>query len=206
MSGCPGSSRSCASTARRHVLRAGIDSSYLPSRRWRDRRRGARDRSPRLGPRTVGAPLTQTGTKRLRGRHQYFLDRGIYINDIIGADDSHTRPSNFIFVDILEYLIRIRKERIEFNQEGYVTIGKLVNEMSRLGYDEGDANSAIVSLVKKGMIEPESLVDTSLTRDEPVRAHASGYVHSRLLLRQDEYLVGVTTAIKIASKETATDM
>lgn len=142
----------------------------------------------------------------MRGRYQYFLDRGIYINDIIGADDSHTRPSNFIFVDSLEYLIRIRKERIEFDQEGYVTIGKLVNEMSRLGYDEGDANSAIVSLVKKGMIEPESLVDTSLTRDEPVRAHASGYVHSRLLLRQDEYLVGVTTAIKMASKETATDI
>ena len=132
----------------------------------------------------------------MRGRYQYFLDR----------DDSHTRPSNFIFVDSLEYLIRIRKERIEFDQEGYVTIGKLVNEMSRLGYDEGDANSAIVSLVKKGMIEPESLVDTGLTRDEPVRAHASGYVHSRLLLRQDEYLVGVTTAIKMASKETATDI
>ena len=29
--------------------------------------------------------------------------------------------------------IRNRKERIEFNQEGYVTIGKLVNEMSRPG-------------------------------------------------------------------------
>jgi hypothetical protein len=56
------------------------------------------------------------------------------------------------------------------------------------------------------MIEPESLVDTNLASDEPVRAHASGYVHSRLLLRQDEYLVGVTTAIKIASKETATDI
>jgi hypothetical protein len=142
----------------------------------------------------------------MRGRYQYFLDRGIYIHDIIGADNSHARPSNFIFVDVLEYLVRNRKERIEFNQEGYVTIGKLVNEMSRLGYDEGDANSAIISLVKKGMIEPESLVDTNLTPDEPVRAHASGYVHSRLLLRQDEYLVGVTTAINIASKDAATDI
>ena len=54
--------------------------------------------------------------------------------------------------------------------------------------------------------QPESLVDTNLASDEPVRARASGYVHSRLLLRQDEYLVGVTTAIKIASKETATDI
>lgn len=142
----------------------------------------------------------------MRGRYQYFVDRGIYIHDIIGADDSHIRPSNFIFVDMLEYLIRNRKERIEFNQEGYVTIGKLVNEMSRLGYDEADAYNAIVSLVKKGMIEPESLVDTELTTDEPVRAHGSGFVHSRLLLRQEEYLVGVTTAIKTTSKETSTDI
>lgn len=142
----------------------------------------------------------------MRGRYQYFLDRGVYIHDIIGADDSHTRPSNFLIVDILEYLIRNRKTRIEFNQEGYVTIGKLINEMSRLGYDESDANSAIGSLVKKGMIEPESLMDSDLTLDEPIRAHGSGYVHSRLLLRQDEYLIGVTTAIKVTSKETATDI
>lgn len=142
----------------------------------------------------------------MRGRYQYFVDRGVYIHDIIGADDSHARPSNFIFVDILEYLIRNRKQRIEFNQEGYVSIGKLIKEMSRLGYDDGDAKSAITSLVKKGMIEPESLIDTDLSLDAPVRAHGSGYVHSRLLLRQDEYLIGVTTAIKVASKETATDI
>lgn len=142
----------------------------------------------------------------MRGRYQYFLDRGVYIHDIIGADESHTRPSNFIFVDVLEYLIRNRKQRIEFNQEGYVTIGKLVDEMSRLGYDENDANSAITSLVGRGMIEPESLVDSDLTPDEPVRAHGSGYVHSRLLLRQDEYLIGVTSAIKVTSKETATSI
>src|SRR5215204_6588981 len=74
----------------------------------------------------------------MRGRYQYFLDRGVYIHNIIGADDSHIRPSNFIFVDILEYLIR-------------TGIGKLVNEMSRLGYDEGDAHSAIMRLIKRGL-------------------------------------------------------
>ena len=61
------------------------------------------------------------------------------------------------------------------------------------------------NVTSPGMIEPESLVDTDLTTEEPVRAHGSGFVHSRLLLRQDEYLVGVTTAIKTASKETSTD-
>lgn len=142
----------------------------------------------------------------MRGRYQFFTGQSKFIHDIIGADDAHTRPSNFIFVDIIEYLIRNRKERIEFNQEGYASIGKLVKEMGRLGYDEEDAWLAVISLVRKGLIEPESLVDSDLGLDEPVRAHASGFVHSRLLLRQIEYLCGVTPAIKVASKDVATEI
>ncbi|MDV4155885.1 hypothetical protein [Rhizobium brockwellii] len=142
----------------------------------------------------------------MRGRYQYFTGNNVYIHDIVGADDAHTRPSNFIFVDILEFLIRNRKTRMEFNQEGYISIGRLVKETSRLGYDEEDAELAIHCLIKKGMIEPESLVETELALDEPVRVHASGYVHTRLLLRQVEYLVGVTTSIKVASKDVATEI
>jgi GTPase SAR1 family protein len=142
----------------------------------------------------------------MRGRYQYFNGRDIYVHDIISADDAHSRPSNFIFCDILEYLIRNRKERIDFNQEGYVSINTLVNEMSRLGYDEEDAFAAIMRLVEKGMIEPESLVETNLTMEDPVRAHGSGFVHSRLFLRQDEYIVGVTPVLKTASRETSQDI
>ena len=42
--------------------------------------------------------------------------------------------------------------------------------------------------------------------NEPVRAHASGFVHSRLLLRQTEYLIGVTTATNTASKDVSTEI
>jgi hypothetical protein len=142
----------------------------------------------------------------MRGRYQYFNGKGVYIHDIISADDAHTRPSNFIFIDVLEFLVRNRKTRLEYSQEGYISIGRLVKEMSRLGYDEGDADLAIRSLIAKGMIEPESLVETDLTLEEPVRAHASGYVHTRMLLRQVEYITGVTPAIKVASSDVATDI
>lgn len=142
----------------------------------------------------------------MRGRYQYFTGSSVYIHDIIGADDTHTRPSNFIFVDILEFLIRNRKTRMEYNQEGYISIGGLEKEMSRLGYNEEDADLAIRLLVKKGLIEPESLVEQNLTDDEPVRVHASGYVHTRLLLRQVEYLIGVTPSIKVASKDVAVEI
>lgn len=142
----------------------------------------------------------------MRGRQQYFTGNSSYIHDIIGADDTHSRPSNFIFIDILEFLVRNRKVRMEYNQEGYISIDGLVKEMTRLGYDEDDSNSATRSLIEKGMIEPESLVESDSAPDEPVRVHASGYVHSRLLLRQVEYLVGITRAIKLASRDAATDI
>jgi hypothetical protein len=142
----------------------------------------------------------------MRGRYQYFNGKGVYIHDIISADDSHTRPSNFIFLDVLEFLVRNRKTRMEYHQEGYISIGRLVKEMSRLGYDEGDSDLAIRSLIAKGMIEPESLVETDLTSEEPVRAHASGYVHTRMLLRQIEYITGVTPTIMVASSDVATDI
>ena len=54
----------------------------------------------------------------LQGRYAYYANgHSSYIHDILGADKSHVRPSNFIFCDILEYLIRNRKDKIDFFQK-----------------------------------------------------------------------------------------
>ncbi|MER9231261.1 hypothetical protein NKI56_03985 [Mesorhizobium sp. M0622] len=139
----------------------------------------------------------------MRGRYQYYNGRSIYIHDIMSADDNHVRPSNFIFCDILEYLVRNRKGKIDFNQEGYATIGTVVKQMGRLGYDDQDALDATLTLVEKGLIEPEALISTDLGEQDAVRVHASGFVHDRILLRRDEYVTGTTTSLKVASKDVA---
>ncbi len=142
----------------------------------------------------------------MRGRHQYFNGQSKFIHDIISADPKHNRPSNFLKIDIIEFLVRNRKERLEFNQEGYFSIRRLIKEMNRLGYDESDAQAEIFNLIYRGMIEPESFVETKYSLDEPVRAHASGLVHSRLLLRQTEYIIGSTTMLHTASKEVSSEI
>lgn len=142
----------------------------------------------------------------MRGRHQFFNGQSKFIHDIISANPKHNRPSNFLKIDIIEFLIRNRKERVEYNQEGYFSIKRIIQEMNRIGYDEADVHDEILNLIDRGMIEPESFVDTTYTLEEPVRAHASGFVHSRLLLRQIEYIIGSTTMLHAASKDVSSEI
>ena len=59
------------------------------------------------------------------------------------------------------------------------------------------------SLVRAGLIEPESLVLSDVDLDHAVRAHAVGFIHLRFFLGQREYLVGVTPDCAFASEEVA---
>ena len=142
----------------------------------------------------------------MRGRYRYYTGKSIYVRNIISADLDHRRPSNFLKVDILEYLSRNRKERIDFNQEGYALTSTVVAKMGQLGYDDEDTLSAVRTLVNWGLIEPESLILEAVNMDDPVRLHASGFIHMRFFLNRAEYLIGVTTDMAFASRSVAEDI
>jgi hypothetical protein len=142
----------------------------------------------------------------MRGRQKYYNGRSLYIHNILYADPDYNRPSNLLIPDILEYLIRNRKAKIDFTQEGYATIGTVLKKMSQLGYDEEDVFKAIGTVVKWGLIEPESLVVDKLSEDDAIRMHASGFIHMRFFLERNEYLIGITTNLQFASREAAHDI
>jgi len=142
----------------------------------------------------------------MRGRYKYYSSRSPYIKNILTADLDHNRPSNFLYADILEYLIINRKEKIDFHVEGYATVETVVKKMSQLGYDEQDAFKATTTLVGWGLIEPESLVLEQLHYEDAVRVHASGFIHMRYFAQTGEYLVGVTTDTAFSSREIAEDI
>src|SRR5262249_8725575 len=79
----------------------------------------------------------------MRQRNKFYNGKSNYIRNIMDVDLDHNQPSNFLYADILEYLIRNRKFRIDFDQEGYATIGTLRKKMGVAGYDEEDVFSAI---------------------------------------------------------------
>ncbi len=142
----------------------------------------------------------------MRGRYKYYNARSPYVRNILAADPDHERPSNFLNADILEYLIRRRKDKIDLQTEGYARIDTLIKAMGFLGYSENDTFSAVRKLVHWGLIEPESLVIESLTENDVVRVQAAGFMHMRFFINRDEYLVGITTDMNFSSREVAEDI
>ncbi len=142
----------------------------------------------------------------MRGRGKYYSGKSIYVRNILWADPSHNRPSNLLMSDILEYLIRNRKDKIDFAQEKYALVETIVKKMGQLGYDEEDTFGAVTTLVQWGLIEPESLVTEQVKRDDAVRMHASGFIHMRFLLHRSEYLLGITTDMNFSSREVAEEI
>ena len=142
----------------------------------------------------------------MRQRYRVYNGRSSYVRNIMDADLSHNRSSNFLYADILEFLIKNRKSQIDFAQEGYATIGTLIKRIGAGGYDEEDVFLATETLVDWGLIEPENLVVEDLTEEDAVRMHATGFIHMRFFVERLEYLVGITTDMRFGSRQVAEDI
>lgn len=139
-------------------------------------------------------------------RYKYYNGKSTYIHNLLKADLNHNRPSNLLKVDILEFLIRNRKVRVDFQQEGYVTVGTLKKSLGSCGYDGDDVGSAIDTLADWGMIEPESHLVENLSDEDAVRVHATGFIHMKFFLDRAEYLVGMSTDLNFSSRSMAEDL
>jgi GTPase SAR1 family protein len=135
----------------------------------------------------------------MRGRYRLFNNKLTYVRNILSPVLNAKRPSNFLYADILDFLIRHRKEKIDFSVEGYASSRTIVNRMGQLGYDEEDAFAALRQLAKWNLVEPESLLVDELTLEDPVQVHASGFIHMRYFLKRPEYLYGVTADMSFAT-------
>jgi GTPase SAR1 family protein len=141
----------------------------------------------------------------MRGRYRLFNNRLQYVRNILSPPQQSVRPSNFIYADILEFLIRNRKNKIDFSVEGYASGRTIVNRMGQIGYDEEDAFRALDQLAKWNLVEPESLLLDRITLEDPVQVHGSGFIHMRYFLRRPEYLFGITADMSFATFELAQD-
>lgn len=142
----------------------------------------------------------------MRQRYRYYNGRSGYIRNILDSDSRYVRPNNLLFSDILDYLIRNRKARIDFTLEGYASVDTIIKKMGVLGYSEEDVFVATQRLVEWGLIEPENLVVGDLSLDDAVRMHATGFIHMRFFVQRAEYLVGITPNMRFASRAVADEM
>ena len=139
----------------------------------------------------------------MRGRFRLFNNKSRYVHDILSSVPKAARPSNFLYADILEYLIRIRKEKIDFSVEGYASVRTVINRMGQLGYDEADSFAAVSQLVEWQLVQPESLITEKIAFDDPVQAHASAFIHMHWFLKKPEYVIAVSADMNYSSYEIA---
>ena len=86
------------------------------------------------------------------------------------------------------------------------TVATLKKRIGAAGYDEGDVAMSIATLLEWGLIESDSLTFEDVGDELAVRMHATGFIHMRFFLERLEYLVGVTTDMRFASKELAEEI
>ena len=150
--------------------------------------------SPHVPTNQIGATAAAVGKidddqiirALMRGRYRLFNNRLQYVRNILSPVPKAVRPSHFLYSDILEFLIRNRKVKIDYSLEGYASGHTIVGRMGQLGYDEEDAFAALRQLVEWNLVEPDSLLVDQLRLDDPVQVHASGFIHVRYFFKRAE--------------------
>ncbi len=133
----------------------------------------------------------------MRGDGRFFTDTSGFIANIFYCDSTWKRPSNFICVEILFWLIGMRKVKGDNGHMGYFSVSRICNELEKLGFVADDVYSACRFLVSKSLIEPDTLSQADLDRADCIKVTASGFIHMRVLSERLEYLSSIlpTTAI-----------
>lgn len=121
----------------------------------------------------------------------YFDDSHGFITNLFYCDPAWKRQSNFLIFEALDYLVTRRKERSDIGSQGYFGVCQIVDHLNRIGFAPDDSLGALGFLLTRGLIIADSMGRSSLKESDYVKAHASGFVHARLLVENIHYLSGV---------------
>lgn len=133
----------------------------------------------------------------------YFADLHGFITNVLSSDPSWRRQSNFLVFEALEYLVSKRKERSEIGAQGYVVVRAVLDHLNRMGFPPNDTIRALTTLLGRGLIVADHQGRNTLAPDDFVRAHASGFVHTRLLVSNIHYLAAIAPATYMNDRRTA---
>lgn len=133
----------------------------------------------------------------------YFADNHGFLSNVLYASPDWQRHSNFLVFELLDYLVKRRKETSPIGAQGYFSVSVVLAHINRLGFPPEDALDALHYLLKQGLITPDHLGKTRLGPTDFVRAHASGFVHARLLLENIHYVSGIAPVLWLNDRKVA---
>ncbi|MDR6513337.1 hypothetical protein J2792_004231 [Novosphingobium capsulatum] len=127
----------------------------------------------------------------MKSDYVYFDNSHGFLSNVLYANPKWSRHSNFLVFEILDYLVKRRKEVSPLGAQGYFRVSDVISYINRLGFAPDDALDALNYLVVQGLLTPDHFGKKALNEEDFVRAHASGFVHSRLLLENIHYVAGI---------------
>ena len=137
----------------------------------------------------------------MRGDGRFFTDSSGIIANIFHCENAWKRPSNLICIEVLFWLIGMRKMKGDNGHMGYFSVKHICDELEKMGLVADDVFSACQFLMSKALLEPDTLSQSQLNDDDCIKVTASGFIHMRILSERIEYLSSIlpTTAINSIS-------
>lgn len=82
-------------------------------------------------------------------------------------------------------------------------MGRIVNELNRMGFYEEDVVSALEYMLRNGLVTADHMGRSRLVEGDHIRAHAAGFAHLRFLATRLEYLTGILPATYLVDRRLA---
>jgi len=159
----------------------------------------------RAVPHGKGSAVASTHAKRRGGKQNYiyFDDSHGFLSNILYADPNWERHSNFLVYELLDFLVLRRKQNSVIGSQGYFPVWEIVDHTTRMGFAPEDAHRALEYLLRRGLVTADHLGKTHLSEEDFLRAHASGFVHARLLLENIHYVAGIAPSLYLNDRNVA---
>jgi hypothetical protein len=142
----------------------------------------------------------------MRTDYRFFSDTSGYISNIFYYDNDWVRSDNFLLIEILYFLAINRKKVGEIGLEGYFAVGRVCDEIQKLGYDKNDALKGVNHLLRKQLIIADHFNFSEVRIEDAVKIQASGFIHLRVLCERIEYLYGVIPVTPVADDRIAAQL
>ncbi len=139
----------------------------------------------------------------MKTNYVYFDNDHGFLSSVLYADPELERHSNFLVFELLDYLVIRRKARSVIGSQGYFPVAEIIDYVNRMGFSPIDALQALEYLLTRGLITADHLGKTHLEQEDFVRAHASGFVHARLLLENIHYVSGMAVSLYLNDRDAA---
>ena len=142
----------------------------------------------------------------MRTGYRIFSANSGFITNIFYFDEALKKPDNFILVECLFFLARMRGVPGQIGLQGFFTCEHVASQLQILGYVKSDILVCLNHLLKRELISADHQSVHHLEMTDAVKILPSGFMHLRVLPENLEYSYGVIPTTPIVRLQVAQEM